>query len=82
VVGTLDNQPTTRICSKVNAWLTCVLKDWLPMIETEKQLEIARPSLLDLTPRNRLLNLRPTKARAIDVIMPAEDLVESEKGLT
>ena len=48
------------------------------MIETEKQLEIARPSLLDLTPRNRLLNLRPTKARAIGVIMPAEDLVESE----
>ena len=52
------------------------------MIETEKQFEIARQNLLDLAMRNRLLNLRPTKARAIDVIMSAEDLVESEKGLT
>jgi len=52
------------------------------MIETEKQLEIARRSLLDLTPRNRLLNFRPTKARTTDAIISAEDLVRSEKGLT
>ncbi|MGH7890291.1 MAG: DUF4011 domain-containing protein, partial [Thermodesulfobacteriota bacterium] len=38
------------------------------MNNVEKQLEEARRNLLDLTPRNRLLNFRPTKARTLRII--------------
>ncbi len=44
------------------------------MLETERQLEIARARLLDLSLRNRLLNFRPTRRRSIRVVdeVPAE----------
>ncbi len=56
------------------------------MLETEKQLEIARGKLLDLSLRNRLLNFRPTRRRSIRVIdeVPAEVydiLVLAEKSM-
>ncbi|MCL5958756.1 MAG: DUF3320 domain-containing protein [Chloroflexi bacterium] len=40
----------------------------------EKQLEAARQRLLDLSPRNRLLNFKPTKSSTIQVVeeLPAE----------
>lgn len=44
------------------------------MNEIEKQLEIARKSLLDLTLRNRLINFKPTKKSTIQIVdeKPAE----------
>ncbi len=56
------------------------------VIETEKQLEIARGKLLDLSLRNRLLNFRPTRRRSIKVVdeVPAEVydiLVLNEKSM-
>lgn len=56
------------------------------MIETERQLEIARGKLLDLSLRNRLLNFRPTRRRSIRVVdeAPAEvydTLVLNERAM-
>lgn len=56
------------------------------MHEAERQLEIARGRLLDLSLRNRLLNFRPTRRRSIGVVdeVPAEVydiLVLSEKSM-
>ena len=56
------------------------------MVESERQLEIARGRLLDLSLRNRLLNFRPTRRRSIGIVdeVPAEIydiLVLNEKSM-
>lgn len=56
------------------------------MNEIEKQLQVARQSLLDLSMRNRLLHFRPTKSRTLCINQESvrevyEALVLKEKGL-